>query len=440
MPLSIRMDSNSMNPELPKVIFFSVGEPSGDVHGGNLIRELRLRRPETRCVGLGGPRMREAGCELQFELTTLAVMGLLKVLPLIHKFWSIYRDVGRYLDREHVDAVVLIDFPGFNWWVAKAAKARGIPVYYYGAPQMWAWAPWRIKKMKRLVDVALCKLPFETKWYLRRGMPAVYVGHPFYDEIAQQEIDEQFISEYDISERGPISEQDSGRPLVLLLPGSRDQEINRNLNTLLKTASETSEKCPHARFAISCLHDRHAERCREIVAQQGLSQIEVFAGRTGDLMRIATSCVACSGSVSLELMYNTIPTIVVYRISRLVMWLTRLLVNVRYITLVNLLWTDRIEKDSSRVFDPDAEGSEPVPFPEYVTIENPGSRCAKRLTQWLNNPSQLQDKRRQLMALKSRVAELGASAKGAEIILELLSGEKPLTFSGNAPPALDSAA
>ena len=164
MPLSIRMDSNSMNPELPKVIFFSVGEPSGDVHGGNLIRELRLRRPETRCVGLGGPRMREAGCELQFELTTLAVMGLLKVLPLIHKFWSIYRDVGRYLDREHVDAVVLIDFPGFNWWVAKSAKARGIPVYYYGAPQMWAWAPWRIKKMKRLVDVALCKLPFETKW------------------------------------------------------------------------------------------------------------------------------------------------------------------------------------------------------------------------------------------------------------------------------------
>ena len=139
-------------------------------------------------------------------------------------------------------------------------------------------------------------------------------------------------------------------------------------------------------------------------------------------------------------MYNTIPTIVVYRISRLVMWLTRLLVKVRYITLVNLLWTDRIEKDSSRVFDPDAEGAEPVPFPEYVTIENPGSRCAKRLTQWLNNPSQLQDKRRQLMMLKSRVAELGASAKGAEIILELLSGEKPLTFSGNAQPALDSAA
>lgn len=399
-----------MSSDRPTTLFFSVGEPSGDVHGANLIRELRRRKPELRCVGLGGPRMREAGCELQFELTTLAVMGLLKVLPLLYKFWTLYRETGRYLDREQVDAVVLIDFPGFNWWVAKAAKARGIPVYYYGAPQMWAWASWRIRKIKRLVDVALCKLPFEARWYQDRGMRAVYVGHPFYDEIAQQQVDESFIAGL---QEGP--------PLVLLLPGSRDQEIQRNLQSLLRAAADTSEACPETRFALSCLHERHAEHCRQVISQQNLTGIQVYSGRTGDLMRVAAGCVACSGSVSLELMYNVVPTIIVYRISRITMLMTKLLVKVRYITLVNLLWTSRIEKDSRQIFDPDAPGAEQIPFPEYVTIDNSGSKCARHLIHWLQTPEALASQRQKISDLKDRVAELGASGRGAQIILDLIS-------------------
>lgn len=399
-----------MSSGRPTTIFFSVGEPSGDVHGANLIEELRQREPQIRCVGLGGPRMREAGCELHFELTKLAVMGLLKVLPLLYKFWTLYRDTGKYLDREEIDAVVLIDFPGFNWWVAKAAKARGIPVYYYGAPQMWAWASWRIRKIKRLVDVALCKLPFEAQWYQDRGMRAVYVGHPFYDEIAQQQVDETFVTQFK-----------AGLPLILLLPGSRDQEVQRNLQTLLRAASDTAESCPETRFVLSCLHPRHADQCREIIRQQNLPKIEVYSGRTGDLMRSATGCVACSGSVSLELMYNVVPTVIVYRISRITMLMTKLLVKVRYITLVNLLWTSRIEKDSREIFDPDAKGSEPVPFPEYVTIDNSGSKCARHLIRWLRNPEALENQRQTIRDLKERVAELGASARGAQIILDLIS-------------------
>ena len=413
-------------------LFFSVGEPSGDIHGANLIEELRQREPQIRCVGLGGPRMREAGCELQFELTTLAVMGLLKVLPLLYKFWTLYRETGRYFDQEKVDAVVLIDFPGFNWWVAKAARARGIPVYYYGAPQMWAWASWRIRKIKRLVDVALCKLPFEARWYQDRGMRAVYVGHPFYDEIAQQQVDENFVAELK-----------DGPPLILLLPGSRDQEVQRNLQTLLQAAADTAESCPETRFALSCLHPRHADQCREMIRQQNLPRIEVYSGRTGDLMRVATGCVACSGSVSLELMYNVVPTVIVYRISRITLLMTKLLVKVRYITLVNLLWTSRIEKDSRQIFDPDAEGSEPVPFPEYVTTDNSGPRCARHLIRWLRHPEALENQRQKIRDLKERVAELGASGRGAEIILDLISeskGREKVTPSNTGSSNISSAA
>ena len=145
-------------------IFFSVGEPSGDLHGANLIRELQKRRPDCEFVGYGGPRMAAAGCALHEDLTKLAVMWLLHALLNIHKFWALVGRADRYFRHHRPDAVVLIDYPGFNWWIARRAKAHGIPVFYYGVPQLWAWAGWRITKMRRFVDHVLCKLPFEETW------------------------------------------------------------------------------------------------------------------------------------------------------------------------------------------------------------------------------------------------------------------------------------
>src|ERR1044072_1451299 len=130
-------------------IFFSVGEPSGDLHGANLIRELRRLDPDCHCVGYGGPRMAAAGAQLYFDLTQVAVMWILRVLLNLHQFlWLLWR-ADRYFRDERPNAVVLIDCPGFNWWIARRAKARGIPVFYYGTPQVWAWASHRVRKMQR---------------------------------------------------------------------------------------------------------------------------------------------------------------------------------------------------------------------------------------------------------------------------------------------------
>ena len=179
-------------------IFFSVGEPSGDEHAAGLIRELRARCPDVVVTGFGGPRMQplieESGGELVYPLTELAVMGFTRVVPMLGRFYRLVKRAEAIFSNNPPDAVVLVDFPGFNWWIARKARAAGIPVFYYLPPQLWAWAPWRIKKIRRYVDHILCGLPFEYDWYTRRGVSAEYVGHPFFDEVAERSLDDVFLA------------------------------------------------------------------------------------------------------------------------------------------------------------------------------------------------------------------------------------------------------
>ena len=169
-------------------IFFSAGEPSGDLHGANLIRQLQARCDRFEAVGYGGPQMAAAGCRLHADLTVLAVMWFARVLVNLHKFWDLVVRADKCFQHHRPDAVVLIDYPGFNWWIARRAKAHGIPVFYYAPPQVWAWAQWRVRKMRRLVDHVLCCLPFEETWFREHGCNATFVGHPLFDEVRRQEV------------------------------------------------------------------------------------------------------------------------------------------------------------------------------------------------------------------------------------------------------------
>src|SRR5262249_11252849 len=153
-------------------IFISAGEPSGDLHGANLIKALRQQRPDLDFVGFGGDRMAAAGCELLYPLCHLAIMWFARALARAPMFLSVFSLADRYLARRRPDAVVLIDCPGFNWWIARRAHFRGIPVFYFVPPQLWGWAGWRVKKMQRFVDHVLCSLPFEEDWYRQRQVKA----------------------------------------------------------------------------------------------------------------------------------------------------------------------------------------------------------------------------------------------------------------------------
>lgn len=385
-------------------IFFSVGEPSGDLHGANLIRALRARQPDVECVGYGGPKMAAAGCRLHADLTQLAIMWLLRALVNLPRFWQLVCRADRYFRHQRPDAVVLIDYPGFNWWIARRAKVHRIPVYYYGAPQMWAWAPWRVRKMRRLVNHVLCKLPFEALWYQQRDCPATYVGHPYFDELTSQRLDEPFLQQ----------QRQAGEPLVTILPGSRMQEVQANLATFLQTAHRIRQRCPDVRFAIAAFNMRQAALAREMASPASPLPLEIHVGRTPELIRSATVCLACSGSVSLELLYHLKPTVILYQVSRLAFFIQRYFRTVRFITLVNLLATDRPFGGKGELYDP---ATDRVPFPEYLTCEDRSQVLADHVICWLVDPAVRQQTIEQLRRLHADFAIPGASERAADYVL-----------------------
>lgn len=398
-------------------VFVSAGEPSGDLHGANLVKELRAAGVE--CVGFGGPQMQAAGCQLYQDLMQYAVM-FLQALKFIPQLWRHYRQADRIFASGQIDAVVLIDFPGFHWWVAKAAKRHGVPVFYYGVPQMWGWLPGRVRKLRRLVDHVLCKLPFEQPWFAERGVRAHYVGHPYFDELERRQLDEEFLREYG----------DDRTTLVTLLPGSRRQEVWGNLEWLLEAAARIRRELPNTSFAVACYHPAHAQYAREMVAATGLP-IDVFVKRTPELIELSTICLACSGSVSLELMYHEKPALIIYRLNLLQMVGKWFVMTCRFITLVNLLATDDISRRASQPGE--ATGGDPrVPYPEFPWYRNPAQPLAALAIDWLRDPRELQRRRKHLAELKSQFAQAGATARAARYILSQLGSAERAAAESNA--------
>ncbi len=397
-------------------IFFSVGEPSGDLHGANLIRALRARNPDWQFVGYGGPKMADAGCHLHADLTQLAVMWVAQVLWNIRTFLRLLADADHYFQTQRPDMVILIDYPGFNWWIARKAKAAGIPVVYYGTPQLWAWAGWRVSKMRRFVDHVLCKLPFEEKWFRDRGCHATFVGHPYFDELRSRKLDPQFLKQI----------ESPSQPLVTILPGSRTQEVRSNLPEFLKTAKRIRKSVPEARFAVAVFKQSQREMVEEFVQQSG-QPVDIYVGKTPELIQAAKCCLACSGSVSLELLYHTKPAAILYQISRVgyvVQWALR---KVRYITLVNLLTAnDPFDDRSAGIYDPADPRDQHVLMPEYLTMGDRTNELAAHVVHWLTDPQAYGNRRQALEDLKNRVAQGGASERAAEYIAGLFEKEETI--------------
>lgn len=447
-----------LTEELMKRIFFSVGEPSGDLHGGNLIRQLKSYDEPIECVGYGGPKMVAQGLDQHYDLTRHAVMMLFTIIKKLRFFFSLVDQAEEYFTQNKVDAVVLIDYPGFNWHIAKRAKKHGIPVFYYGVPQIWAWAPWRIKKVRRTVDHVLCKLPFEKEWFEKRGCKATYVGHPFFDQLVNQEYDSSFMKAFrpeqseehrelapltDLSSRLPVkdiretneknriqlrlqsskSAEGSPSPVLLLLPGSRDREVKANLPEMIRAAERCQRRVPNLRVAIGNFKQEHCSAAKEMLSESKLNA-ELYVERTPELMKSADVCIACSGSVSLELMYHRLPTIIVYKIGRLAKVLEGVLIRARFITLVNLLKAPKITRDGMRTYDPDAIGAETVPMPEYLSTRDKSVPIAERAVRWLTDPDARREAVASLDEMATEFGKPGASCRAADYIASRIGVSK----------------
>ncbi len=368
-------------------LFFSVGEPSGDLHGANLIRALRSRPTDTQIIGFGGPKMAAAGAELLFPLTELAVMGLKRIVQHLPTYFRLADMAAWSFRTQRPDAVVLIDYPGFNFHVAKRARAAGIPVYWFVPPQIWAWRRDRVRKVRKLCTTVLTALPFEDDWYRSRKVKTHYIGHPYFDELARQQLDPEFL----VEQRG------KGGAVVGLLPGSRNQEVTSNFATMLTAAAKVRAARPDVRFLVASFNERQAITARAAVAASGLPA-EVHVGRTPEIIELAEACISVSGSVSLELMHRAKPTVIVYRISRLMRWLARRFVGLPYYTLVNLLAKEGL-------------------FPEFVTPDDESDGIAAHVIDWLNDPAARAAAAARIAALRDRVAVPGACDRAAEFLL-----------------------
>jgi len=373
-------------------LFLSAGEPSGDLHGANLVRALLRRDPSVRVTGLGGPKMTAAGVNVLFPLAKHAVMGFVRVLKHLRTFFRAARLAQDSWAADRPDAVVVIDCAGFNLPLAKRAHAAGIPVYYLMPPQVWAWRSHRVKKMRRFCAGVLTALPFEEKWYRDRGVATHFVGHPYFDELAAQQPDAALVA----------TERAAGGPIVGLLPGSRDQEVTANLPLLVGAARRVAAERPDVRFRVAAFNDRQADVCREAFAGLNLP-VEVMVGRTPEVIAMATACVAVSGSVGLELMGRHVPTVVVYRMGRWTLKLVRMLVKVPYMSLVNLLAGEEL-------------------FPEHATHSDDPGPVAAPILRWLNDDSARTAVVERLRALTEQEARPGACDRAAAYLLDAAPG------------------
>ena len=372
-------------------IFFSAGEPSGDLHGANLIKVLRQLDADVHCVGFGGERMQAAGCQLLYPLSRLAVMWFLRVLAHAPVFLRLVSKADRFFRHHRPDAVVLIDYPGFNWWLARRAHFHGIPVFYFVPPQLWGWAGWRVGKMRRWVDNVLCTLPFEETWYRARGVRAHYIGHPYFDELPRQRLDAAFLA----------AQRARSEKIIALLPGSRGQEITRNLSTLVRAATQIHAGHHDVRFLVACFNASQRQRVEEYVRGRSLPYIETHVGRTPEIIHLAHSCIAVSGSVALELLYHGKPAVILYRIRRLDLFLCRLFKTSDYISLVNLLAGREL-------------------YPEFLTDRCEAEAISRHILRWLSDRGMYDRVREDLQALRARVAQAGACERAARRIVEVV--------------------
>ncbi|HEY2250274.1 MAG TPA: lipid-A-disaccharide synthase [Planctomycetaceae bacterium] len=379
-------------------IFFSVGEPSGDLHAAKLIAEMKRQAPGLECSGFGGPLMKESGCRVLYRLTDLAVMGILPVIPLIFKFIGLSRGASRYLKRRRPDAVVLVDFPGFNWWIARGARKLGIPVFYYLPPQLWAWAPWRVRRMKKFVNHVLSCLPFEVEWYRRRSVDAQFVGHPFFDEVAEKALDAEFIREHSSAKTGAVC-------TVAVLPGSRNHEIQQNFAIQIRVMQKLHQRLPGVQFVVASYKEAQREVCRRLLAEKAPDlAVSLHVKKTSEIIELADACLMVSGSVSLELLARKTPAVVVYRINRVFYWFSMIMITCQYFSLPNLI------------------AKHPI-MPEFAPIDDPRwsiDTMTDILYRWLSDDAAHAKQIAALDRLVAEVATPGATANAAAAILDRL--------------------
>ncbi|MCW8797976.1 MAG: lipid-A-disaccharide synthase, partial [Prosthecochloris sp.] len=306
-----------------KKLFVLAGEVSGDLHASGVLDALRNQYPDLDVFGTGGVKLRSLGARLLYDTDDLSVMGFVEVLRQAFFLRKVIGDLKDSVLREKPDVALLVDYPAMNLHMARFLKRNAIPVVYYISPKVWAWKEGRVMKMKRSIDRLLVIFNFEVEFFARHGMVAEYAGNPVVEELLHLDMQprKQFLRRHAIND---------GSVLIGLLPGSRKQEISKMLSVMLKMAP----KFPDHQFVIAGAPGQEMSFYQKFISEENIA---IVTNKTYDLLSVSTAALVTSGTATLETALFKVPEVVCYKGNEISYQIGKRLVNVKYISLVNLI-------------------------------------------------------------------------------------------------------
>ncbi|HWR44328.1 lipid-A-disaccharide synthase [Sporomusa sp.] len=373
-------------------IMLSVGEASGDLHGASVANALKLLQPDIELFGMGGKAMQAAGVNVIYDIAGLGVIGFVEVIKNLGKLFELRDNLAALMDKERPDVLVIIDYPDFNMRLAKIAKAKGIPVVSYISPSAWAWRRGRAKEVAKTVNKVAAIFPFEADVYREAGADVTFVGHPLADivkpALSKEEAYRYFGARPD-------------RPVVLLMPGSREQEISKLLPVMLEAGELIVEKLPDCQFFLPVASTISREMLQNIIDSHNVN-VTLTTEYTYDLMGLSDAVIAASGTATLETSLMGAPTVIIYKIAALTYFLGKFLIKIPNIGLPNIVAGRRI-------------------VPELLQdAVNPGSIAAETV-KLIADTAVREQALADLAEVKAKLGQTGAVKRVAEVILEVAS-------------------
>jgi lipid-A-disaccharide synthase len=369
-------------------VMMIAGEPSGDLHGSGVVRELKRRQSDCDVYGIGGDKMQAAGLDAIYHVRELAVMGFWEVIQHLPLLRSVERTLEALLKVRRPDVLVLIDYPGFNLRFARAARKQGIKIIYYISPQVWAWNSGRVRKMKGIIDKMLVVFPFEVELYRREGIDVEFVGHPLLEVLDEPQGRTEFCKRYGF---------DTKKTILGLFPGSRRQEVERIFPAMIGAARMLNKQLD-VQVAVGVASMLEFDFVKSFVRND--FPLQLIQNATYDVMKNSDVALVTSGTATLETACFRTPMVIVYKTSWMTYLIGRLLVRIKNIGLVNIVADKQI-------------------VPELLQWQVTPQRLAARVAAMLDDATLRQEISNNLSVVKEKLGTRGASARVAETVFSM---------------------